>query len=88
MRLMCSAQRQVELRRLSNQLPVLYKSNSLCDIGNISLQLTNRDISDSETVYFVIQERHLIGSCIILVKLGVCCMLFYKVRPLVVRKKY
>ena len=31
-----------------------------------SLQLTNRDINDSETVYFVIQEHHLIGSCIFL----------------------
>ena len=32
--LMCSAQCQVELRRLSNQLPVLCKANSLCDVGN------------------------------------------------------
>ena len=29
---MCSAQRQVELRRLGNQLPVLGKANSLCKI--------------------------------------------------------
>ena len=27
---MCSAQRQVELRRLGNQLPVLGQTNSLC----------------------------------------------------------
>ena len=45
-------QRQVELTRLGNQLPVLDKANSLCDVGNISLQLTNRDINDSETAYF------------------------------------
>ena len=32
MRSMRSAQRQVELRRLSNQLPVLGKANSLCKI--------------------------------------------------------
>ena len=58
MRLLCSAQRKVELRRLGNQLPVLGKANALCDVGNISLQLTNRDINDSETVYFVIQNHH------------------------------
>ena len=32
MRSIHSAQRQVELRRLSNQLPVLDKANSLCKI--------------------------------------------------------
>ena len=32
MRSMRSAQRQVELRRLGNQLPVLGKANSLCKI--------------------------------------------------------
>ena len=32
--------------------------------ATISLQHTNRAINDSETVYFVIQEHHLIGSCI------------------------
>ena len=32
MRSMRSAQRQVELRRLDNQLPVLVKANSLCKI--------------------------------------------------------
>ena len=59
MRFICSAQRQVELRRLGNQLPVLCKANSLCAVGNIiSLQLTNRDINDSETVYFVIQYHN------------------------------
>ncbi len=35
---MRSAQRQVELRRLGNQLPVLGKANSLCEVGTISLQ--------------------------------------------------
>ena len=30
---MCSVQCQVELRRLSYQLPVLCKANSLCDVG-------------------------------------------------------
>ena len=35
---MRSSQRQVELRRLGNQLPVLRKANSLCEVGNISLQ--------------------------------------------------
>ena len=38
MRSMRSDQRQVELRRLGNQLPVLGKANSLCEVGNISLQ--------------------------------------------------
>ena len=45
MRFICSAQRQVELRRLGNQLPVLGKANSLCAVGNISLQLINKDVS-------------------------------------------
>ena len=44
---MSSAQRQVELRRLGNQLPVLGKANSLCEVGNV---VTTRDINDSETV--------------------------------------
>ena len=49
MRSMCSAQRQVELRRHGDQL-------SLCEVGNI---LLHRDmINDSETVYFVIQDHH------------------------------
>ena len=47
MRSMRSAQRQVELRRPGNQLPLLGKANSLCEVGN----------NDSETVYFVIQDR-------------------------------
>ena len=66
MRFMCSAGREVELGRLSN--PVLGKANSLLSAmsATISLQLTHRDINDSETVYFVIQEHHLIGSCIFL----------------------
>ena len=60
MRFMRSAQRQVELKRLGNQLPVLGKANWLCDVGNISLQFTKRDINDSETVYFVglIRDHH------------------------------
>ena len=37
MRSMRSAQRQVELRRLGNQLPVLGKANSLCEVSNMSL---------------------------------------------------
>ena len=64
MRFLCSPQRKVELRRLGNQLPVLGKANALCDVGNISLQLTNRDITDYETVYFVIQDHHFTVSCI------------------------
>ena len=40
---MRSAQRQVELRRLGNQLPVLGKANSLCEVDNIIL--TTRDIT-------------------------------------------
>ena len=64
MSFMRSAQSQVELRPLGNQLPVLGKANWLCDVGNISLQLTTRDINDSETVYFVIQDHHVIVSCI------------------------
>ena len=46
--------RQVEVRRLGNQLPVLGKAISLCEVGNI------RGITDSETVglYFVIQDHH------------------------------
>ena len=40
---MCSAQHQVE--RLGNQLPVLGKANSLCEVGNIGLSLQfDRDI--------------------------------------------
>ena len=38
MRSMRSSKRQVELRRLGNQLQVLGKVNSLCEVGNISLQ--------------------------------------------------
>ena len=38
LRFMRSAQRQVEHRRLANQLPVLGKANSLCNVGNVSLQ--------------------------------------------------
>ena len=33
-----STQRQGELRRLGNQLQVLGKANSVCEVGNISLQ--------------------------------------------------
>ena len=51
---------QVELRRLGNLLPVLGKANSLCVVGKI---VTTRDINDSETVYFVIQDHHLIVPC-------------------------
>ena len=86
MRFICSAQRQVELGRLGNQLPVLCKANSLCDVGNISLHLTNRPINDSETVYFEIQDHHVIVSCIYFLKLCVFCLLFYKACPLMVRK--
>ena len=48
----------MDLRRLGNQLSVLGKGNWPCDVGNISLQLTTRDINDSGTVYFVIQDYH------------------------------
>ena len=37
-RSMRSAQRQVELGQLSNQLPVLGKPNSLCEVGKRALQ--------------------------------------------------
>ena len=62
MRFMRSDQHQLELRRLSNQLPVLGEANSLCAVGNMSLQHTTRDINDSESVYLVIQDRHLLVS--------------------------
>ena len=80
MRFMRSAQRQVEPRRLGNLLPVLGKANSLCNVGNISLQLTSRDIDDSETVYFVIQAFDRVMY--LFVKLCVFCPLFYQSRPL------
>ena len=48
---MRSAERQVEVRQLGNQLPVLGKANSLCAVGNIIV--TTRDINDSENVSFV-----------------------------------
>ena len=53
---MRSAQRQVELRRLGHQLPVLGKANSLCEVGTIIVR--TRGINDSETVYFVIKDHH------------------------------
>ena len=62
-----SSQRQVEvveLIRLGNQLPVLGKANSLCEVGNTIV--TTMDINDSETVYFVTQDHHLIVPCICL----------------------
>ncbi len=37
MRSVRSAQRQVELGRLGNQLPVLGKANSFCEVSNTSL---------------------------------------------------
>ena len=40
MRSMRSAQRQVELRRLGNQLPVLGKANSLCEVSNMSCHVS------------------------------------------------
>ena len=30
------AQRQMELRRLGNQLPVIGEANALCEVGNLS----------------------------------------------------
>ena len=53
----------MELRRLGNQLPVLGKTNSLCEVGNIGPIVTTRDINDSEIVYLVIQDHHLIVRC-------------------------
>ena len=83
---MYSAQRQVELRRLSNQIPVLCKANSLCDVAN-----------DIVTTYK--QGHQWFWNCVfrntrapfdrvmcIFVKCCVFCLLFYKVGPLVVRK--
>ena len=47
---MRSAQRQMKLRRLGNQLPVLCKANSLCEDCNISLQ-PGTVRNDSKTVF-------------------------------------
>ena len=41
---MRSSQRQVVLRRLGNQLPVLGKANSVCEFANISLQFDRATI--------------------------------------------
>ena len=79
MRSMRSAQRQVELRRLSNQLPVLGKANSLCEVGNISLQ-PGTSMMLKLCINFVIQDHHLIVPCIhLFVKCCVFC-LFVKLR--------
>ena len=43
-------QRQIELQRLGNRLPVLGKAISLCEVCNIIVIVTTRDINDSETV--------------------------------------
>ena len=51
MRSVRSAQRQVELSLLGNQRPVLGKANSLCEVGNISLQF---DLLQYLFVFFVI----------------------------------
>ena len=86
MRFMLSDQRQVDLRRLGNQLAVLGKGNWPCDVGNISLQVTTRYINDSETMYFVIQDYHFDRVMYLFVKLCVFCLLFYQLRLLAVRK--
>ena len=57
MRSKSSAQRQVELRRLGNQLTVLGKANSLCEVGNM---IVTTNINDSENVCLLIQDHHLI----------------------------
>ena len=81
---MRSGQRQVELRRLDNQLRVFGKANSLCEFGNIIV--TNRDINDSETVYFLIQDHYFDRAMYLSVKYFVFCLLQYQVRPLMVEK--
>ena len=88
MRFMRSAQRQVKLRRLGNQIPMLGKANSLCKVGNIiiSLQpwtsmilklcrpLFRNTISQFDRVMYLF------------VKVWVFCLLFCQLRPLVVGK--
>ena len=86
MRFMRSDQHQLELRRLGNLLPVLGEANSLCDVGNISIQHTMRDINDSEIVYFVIIRSQFARVMYLFVKLCVFSLLFYQLRPLAARK--
>ena len=78
-RFMRSDQHQLELRRLGNQLPVLGEANLLCDVGNISLQHTTRDINDSETVYFVIIRSQFARVMYLFVKLCVFSLFFLSV---------
>ena len=65
MRPVRSTQHQVELKQLGNQLPMLGKANSLCEVGNISLQPGTSMILKL-CRYFVIQDHHLIVPCICL----------------------
>ena len=55
---MRSAQSQVELKRLGNQLPVLGKANSLCEVGNKILSLQPGTSMILKRAYFVIQNHH------------------------------
>ena len=85
---MRSYQHQLELRRFGNQLPVLGEANLLCDVGNISLQHTTRDISDSETVYFVIIRSQFARVMYLFVKLSVFFPVVLSVAPPSGEKKY
>ena len=51
MRSMCSAQRQVERRRLGNQLPLLGKANLLCKIVKKMLCDLPLRLNDAATRY-------------------------------------
>ena len=83
---MRSDQHKLELRRLGNKLPVLGEANSLCDVGNISLQHTMRDLNDSETVYFVIIRAQFARVMYLFVKLRVFSLVFDQLRRLAARK--
>ena len=53
MRSMRSAQCQVELRRLGNQLPVLGKANSLCKIVCVKKKVTGNKVTTYLIYYFI-----------------------------------
>ena len=83
---MCFAQRQVELRRLSNQLPLLGQANSLCDVANDIVTTYKHGHQWFWNCVFRNTRAPFDRVMYIFVKLCVFCLLFYKVRPLVVRK--
>ena len=81
-----SAQRQVEHRRLGNQLPVLGKANSLYNVGNISLQPGTSMILKLCRPLFCNTISSFDRVMYRLVKCWVFCLLFCQLRPLVVGK--